>query len=95
MGYDRVLFETDSLQVAKAINGGTSDVTEFGRLITECRTFIDSRPFYKVIWGRRDRNVLAHELAHRSRFLVSPILGETPPRWSMQYVNRVCFDLNH
>ncbi|CAN1847369.1 hypothetical protein LINPERHAP1_LOCUS38526 [Linum perenne] len=61
----------------------------------ECRRFIESRLFYKVVWVRRDRHVLAHEFAQRSRFLVSPILEETPPDWSYQYVNSVCFDLNH
>ncbi|CAN0915917.1 Putative ribonuclease H protein At1g65750, partial [Linum grandiflorum] len=79
MGYDHVMFETDSQVTTSAILKDEPDYTEFGRSIKKCQHILRSTPLFKVRWIRRSGNEVAHELARRSRFFVSPVSGTTPP----------------
>ncbi|CAN0909388.1 hypothetical protein LINGRAHAP2_LOCUS25762 [Linum grandiflorum] len=91
MGYDHVIFETDSQVTTSAILKDEPDYTEFGRSIKKCQ-HIRSTPLFKVRWIRRSGNEVAHELARRSHFFVSPVSGTTPPEWSIEFVNNICFE---
>ncbi|CAN1752594.1 hypothetical protein LINPERHAP1_LOCUS4809 [Linum perenne] len=68
----RVIFEVDSQQVALAVRGHAANMTEFGEIISKCRTIIQENPNFVVDFVRRDRNLVAHELARRSFSFASP-----------------------
>ncbi|CAN1266151.1 Putative ribonuclease H protein At1g65750 [Linum perenne] len=95
MGYTHVTFEADNQSVVAAVNGSDTNISEFGRLVQLCKDVLAEEPYYRVCWIRRNRNVVAHELARRSRFIVSNISGEIPLEWCDQFVHSICFEMNH
>ncbi|CAN0827458.1 Putative ribonuclease H protein At1g65750 [Linum grandiflorum] len=95
MGYETCIFETDCQPVAQAVNGTTSDISEFGIRVAQCRAILAEKSQFTVNWVRRNRNRVAHELARRSHSLTSTILGEATPEWRNESMNNICFEHHH
>ncbi|CAN1842196.1 hypothetical protein LINPERHAP1_LOCUS36775 [Linum perenne] len=91
----QVVFEVDSQVVASAVNGQESNLTEFGVIIDGCRLILLANPGYEVVFVRRNRNVVAHELARRSFSLASPFEGYVPPTWLIDALALKCIDPGH
>ena len=73
MHFDSVDFETDSKLTADAFLSTRNDTSEFGCIISICRslfssTFVNSR----VEFVRRQANGVAHALAREAMLLVTP-----------------------
>ncbi|XP_073029397.1 uncharacterized protein [Primulina eburnea] len=74
-----IIFETDSLTVVKAITSKNADHTEFGSIISGCRTLLDGHPSFKIQHVRRQANMVAHTLARNAIAYANPfIMIETP-----------------
>ena len=46
LGFDRVIFETDSLQVVQALQNRVADFNEFGVLIKDCLSLLQGEPYF-------------------------------------------------
>jgi len=73
MSFDNVDFEIDSKITRDAFHSRREDISEFGHIITSCKSlftafFINSR----VEFSRRQANAAAHALAGEASFLASP-----------------------
>ena len=62
LGFERVIFETDSLQV-QALQNRVADFSEFGVLIKDCLSLLQGEPYFSVAFTKRQNNVAAHILA--------------------------------
>lgn len=60
---DFVVIETDAKLVVDCLNSDAEDTTEFGSLITACRTILLNKPGFKVGFIKRQANEVAHTLA--------------------------------
>ncbi|CAN1332707.1 Putative ribonuclease H protein At1g65750 [Linum perenne] len=92
-GMQKVIIETDSQTVANAINNSEQDDTEFGVTIEACKALLHFSS--RVDFIRRDRNVVAHELARHSRFVASPTLGNASPTWLDESLRAFCSNSIH
>jgi hypothetical protein len=67
-------FELDAKKVADYYNHGSSDISEFGAIIDDCRRchnlFFENS---KVEFSRRQANEVAHTLARKALSLSSPM----------------------
>ncbi|CAN0900732.1 hypothetical protein LINGRAHAP2_LOCUS21008, partial [Linum grandiflorum] len=68
----QVIIETDWQLVQSAIVG---DVTEFGRLVMDCKAQLLSKPEFSVLFVRRDGNGVAHALARRAITSIVTVLA--------------------
>ncbi|CAN1729936.1 LINE-1 reverse transcriptase homolog [Linum perenne] len=91
----RCTFEVDSQQVTVALSRSVSDRTEFGSIIDSCRRILHANSGFKVTFVRRNRNVVAHELAQRSFSLTSPFEGHVTPSWLENALASSCSIQNH
>lgn len=64
--YDLVHFELDCKQVVEDVQQTTSDSTEYGCILKECRAILSLKNNYKVVFARRQANGSAHALAKAS-----------------------------
>ncbi|CAN1814412.1 Putative ribonuclease H protein At1g65750 [Linum perenne] len=90
-----VIFEVDCQQVTNALARQEVDRTEFGSIISCCSQILHANPEFSVVFIRRNRNMVAHELARRSFSLASPFEGHVPPSWLESALNLSCNDLDH
>ncbi|CAN1227220.1 hypothetical protein LINPERPRIM_LOCUS2783 [Linum perenne] len=95
LGRRPVIFETDSLMVKQAVGGRSADITEFGRIVDECRSLLFSQPQFKVVFVRRECNRIADALAKRSLYSTDPVIGEVTPDWLVTLLADVCQVLEH
>ncbi|CAN0899895.1 hypothetical protein LINGRAHAP2_LOCUS29177 [Linum grandiflorum] len=93
MGYEGCVFETDCQGVALACQGPQDDITECGTLMARCREVFAGQSQFMILWIRRDRNRIAHELTCRFHNLVSTVLGMTPPNWCVNLFNDICLEV--
>ena len=63
LGYNQVLFETDSQMVVNPLAYASCNNTEFGVLTSSCHILLCSKPDFKVVFVRRHANGTAHTLA--------------------------------
>ena len=66
LGFDRAIFETDSLQVVQALQNRVADFSGFGVLIKDCITLIQGEFYFSVAFTKRQNNVDAHILARNA-----------------------------
>ncbi|CAN1239983.1 hypothetical protein LINGRAPRIM_LOCUS2561 [Linum grandiflorum] len=95
MGHSKVIIETDCQQVSNPMVGDVVDVTEFGRLVVECKAKLLSKPDFTVVFCRRDGNGVAHALARRAITSNVTVLGEVPPVWLSADLANTCFSDSH
>ncbi|CAN1321508.1 Putative ribonuclease H protein At1g65750 [Linum perenne] len=91
----KIIFETDCQLVSEALRRSETAVTEFGVIIEECRKVLQLNPDFSVCFVRRNRNVVAHELAQRSFTLASPFTGHVPPIWLEDALSLTCTRDDH
>jgi len=75
MQFDNMDYETDSKLTADAFLSTRNDLSEFGCIITSCRSFF--RNFFsnsRVEFIRRQANEVAHALAREATSLASPTI---------------------
>ncbi|CAN1794473.1 Putative ribonuclease H protein At1g65750 [Linum perenne] len=89
------MFEVDCQEVTNALGRREDDATEFGEIIAEGRRILQLNPTFRVTYVRRDRNMVAHELAQRSFFLTSPFIGFVPPVWLDDALALTCISTDH
>ena len=63
LGFDRVIFETNSLQVVQALQNRVANFSEFGVFIKDCLSLLQGEPYFYVAFTKRQNNVAAHILA--------------------------------
>ncbi|CAN1241903.1 Putative ribonuclease H protein At1g65750 [Linum perenne] len=90
-----IMFETDCQVVFEALRRNEAGATEFGAIIEECRRILQVNPDYSVCCVRRNKNVVAHELAQRSFSLSSPFTGYVPHTWFMVALDLTCTNADH
>ena len=66
LGFERVIFETDSLQVVQALHNRVADFSEFGVLIKDCLSLLQGEPYFAVAFNKRQNNVVIHILARNA-----------------------------
>ena len=66
LGFERVIFETDSLQVVQALQNRDADFSEFGALIKDCLSLLQGEHYFSVAFTKRQNNVAAHILARNA-----------------------------
>ena len=66
LGFKRVIFETDSLQVVQALQNRDADFSEFGALIKDCLFLLQREHYFSVVFTKRQNNVVAHILARNA-----------------------------
>ncbi|XP_024630723.1 uncharacterized protein [Medicago truncatula] len=71
-GMHEVLFETDSRTLVDVIKSNATPQNEFGDLIIQCRSFLNSNPDFVVSYIRRQANKVAHNIAIASLSHPSP-----------------------
>jgi hypothetical protein len=71
LGLSRVDIELDCLPVVQAINDKSSNQTEFGIIIEDCKILLANYPNFKISFIRRQANFVAHTLARASRSYAS------------------------
>jgi len=74
MQFDNVDFETDSKFTVDAFLSSRNDLSEFGYIISSCRSLFCS--FFsnsRVEFVRRQANAVAHALAREATLLASPV----------------------
>lgn len=74
-GMHEVLFETDSKTLVDVIKSNATPQNEFGDLIIQCRSFLNSNPDFVVSYIRRQANKVAHNITRASLSHPSPILS--------------------
>ncbi|CAN0854892.1 hypothetical protein LINGRAHAP2_LOCUS6054 [Linum grandiflorum] len=95
LGYEQLIIETDCLEVQRAMATAVADVTEFGRLIAECKRRLNLKPGISVLFGRRDGNGVAHMVARRAITSTVTVIGEVPPAWLSADMANICFSDSH
>ena len=63
LGFERVIFETDSLQVVQALQNRYVDFSAFGALIKDCLSLLQVEHYFYVVFTKRQNNVVVHILA--------------------------------
>lgn len=58
-GYEHVIFEYDFQVVIKAVEYCAGDNTEFGVILNSYRHLLQSQPFFKIQFVKRNMNVVA------------------------------------
>ena len=53
LGFKRVIFETDSLQVVQALQNRYADFSEFGALIKDCLFLLQGEHYFSVVFTKR------------------------------------------
>ena len=81
LGYNQVLFETDSQMVVNALAYGSSNNTEFWVLTSNCHLLLCFEHGFKVVFVRRHANGATHALARQSRYAQSPTVRYDIPGW--------------
>ena len=66
LGFKRVIFETDSLQVVQTLQNRHADFSEFGALIKDCLFLLQGEHYFSVVFTKRQNNVVAHILARNA-----------------------------
>ncbi|CAN1744284.1 Putative ribonuclease H protein At1g65750 [Linum perenne] len=94
-GVANMVFETDSSVVAAAVMGHNDDHTEFGAIINHCRGTLHLQPGFVLKNVRRNRNLVAHELAQRSFSFISPTVGHVSPIWLDSALANMCTNTDH
>nr|ABN06177.1 Polynucleotidyl transferase, Ribonuclease H fold [Medicago truncatula] len=75
MQFDSVDFETDSKLFADAFLSDRNDTSEFGCIISSCRSLFTALFFNsRVEFVRRQANEVAHALAKEATLLASPVV---------------------
>ncbi|CAN1336164.1 hypothetical protein LINPERPRIM_LOCUS37035 [Linum perenne] len=95
MQWPKIIYETDCLNVVHGVRREEESHTEFGELITRCRTALRMQPQAEVVFVRRDGNRAAHTVARRSIQSVGLDLGSTSPDWFLDVLADVCPILDH
>lgn len=90
LGFQRVVFETNTKQVVDAINSSAIDHTEFRDIIARCRLLLSQQDSYSVKFVRRKTNVVAHTLAHKSRFTACPSFYYDLPNFLIPVMDMIC-----
>ncbi|CAN1216254.1 hypothetical protein LINPERPRIM_LOCUS549 [Linum perenne] len=90
-----VIFESDSLEVVKAVQRQVVDRSEFGSIIQQCRQVLEAQTFFEVQCVKRVRNQVAHVVARRSCFYASPFECEASLDWMVDLLPSVCLISNH
>jgi ribonuclease HI len=62
-----IIVETDSVEVAHMITARKRDISRFGHLVAEARTFSSSNRIVSVSKVSRSQNIASHELAKFGR----------------------------
>ncbi|CAN1150194.1 Putative ribonuclease H protein At1g65750 [Linum perenne] len=88
LAYPNVVFELDSLNVVSAVEADADDSTELGMIVNSVRRLF--RPPWRIQFVRRSGNTVAHAIARRSRYLVSPLVGDTSPSWLIDALSDLC-----
>ncbi|CAN1146725.1 Putative ribonuclease H protein At1g65750 [Linum perenne] len=88
LGLTNVILEMDSLNIVQAISSEEEDQTELGILCDGARRSM--HPSWTIQYARRNGNLAAHTLARHSRYLTSPIVGDTSPPWLIDALNTFC-----
>lgn len=79
MGIEQVEFCSDSKAAIDTINSEGEDISERGIIAQSCQIILKARPGFKVIFIRRERNVVAHNLARLSKNFVSTYVWDDLP----------------
>ena len=66
LGFKRVIFETDLLQVVQALQNRHADFSEFGALIKDCLFLLQGEQYFSMVFTKRQNNVVAHILARNA-----------------------------
>jgi hypothetical protein len=75
MQFDNVDFETDSKITRDAFHSTRDDISDFGCIISSCRSLFNSSfTNSRVEFVRQQANAVAHVLAGEATFLASPIV---------------------
>lgn len=67
-----VTFELDCKMVVGQIYADKKDVSEFGAIISLCKTLLDINPTYEVVFVSRQGNLAAHTTVIMAVFFPSP-----------------------
>ncbi|XVF75285.1 hypothetical protein PTKIN_Ptkin13bG0174900 [Pterospermum kingtungense] len=90
-GFHLVHFETDAKYAVDAIHGEQQDHSEYGSLISECRSLLTNDDGFSVHFVRRQANEITHTLVKLSCFLTSSVLWREPPIDVLNLLDDVCF----
>ncbi|KAF3589900.1 hypothetical protein F2Q69_00027820 [Brassica cretica] len=83
LGYKQVIYETDSLFLAKMINGHTEVWPKLQPIIQEIHHTLSENPHYKIVFYSRDGNMAAYRIAKEAFSLQNhlPKLYYIVPDW--------------
>ena len=66
LGFERVIFETDSLQVVQALQNQVVDFSEFDLLIKYCLSLLQGKSYFSMTFTKRQNNVTVHILVRNA-----------------------------
>ena len=89
LGFERVIFETDSLQVVQALQNRDVDFSEFGALIKDCLSLLQGKHYFSMAFTKRQNNVAAHILARNAIRHIDFMIWNDPP---VVIQTRLCTD---
>ena len=89
LGFERVIFEIDSLQVVQALQNRVADFSEFGALIKDCLSFLQGEHYFSVAFTKRQNNVVAHILTRNAIRHADFMVWNDPP---FVIQTRLCID---
>ncbi|XVF41286.1 hypothetical protein PTKIN_Ptkin01aG0268300 [Pterospermum kingtungense] len=79
LGFQNVLFESDSKVVVDAINSKGEDMSEFGTIIGHCRNLLQRERGFSLHFIKRLANGCAHSFARHSHLYASPHIWSSFP----------------
>ena len=100
LGFELVIFETDSLQIVQALQNRDADFSEFGALIKDCLSLLQGEHYFYVTFTNRQNNVVAHILTRNAirhtGFMVwnNPLLSFKPDYVLMLLIHNARFYLD-
>ena len=100
LGFERVIFEINSLLVFQTLQNRVADFSEFGALIKDCLSLLQGEHYFFVAFTKRQNNVIAHILARNAirhaDFIVwnDPLLSFKPDYVLMLLILNVIFCLD-
>ena len=79
LGFERVIFEIDSLQVLQALQNRVADFSAFGVLIKDCLSLLQGEHYFSVAFTKRQNNVATHILARNAIRHADFMVWNDPP----------------